>query len=89
MFKTTICKVSFIIKNNLFIWKIHGTVVAKNCSADKPCVIQSGVLEPAYYKYVFGSTEIAEWFIKNNKILTRKLRLTTLGYDKTDRVIVE
>jgi hypothetical protein len=87
--RTTIAKVTLTPEGYAFRWTIEGTVVARgHHTADAQTgSIQSALLSRKYWKEAFGSITNGDSLHASGKSLTRKLRLTTLGYDRDDRVI--
>lgn len=87
--RTTIAKVTPTPERDAFRWTIDGTVVARgHHTADAPTgCVQSMVVYASTYRDIFGSVAKAEALLASGTSLTRKLRLTTLGYDRDDRVI--
>lgn len=82
----------FYVANSIIYFEVlDGIIVAKGCTINKPCCVQKGIVytDNRWYDYIFGSAKNAEKFIDDNGILIKKLRLTTLGYDRTDRVYLK
>lgn len=89
--KTTIARVTLIPhEGRTFRWSIEGTVVAGNEPLSSPLCVQCSILhdDRGRWIHVFGSRQKALELLAAGKPFTRRLRLTTLGYDRTDRVVV-
>lgn len=85
--KTTIARVWFTARDGEIFFQVKGTVVARGMTVEKPGVCSGDRLYPARWAYVFGSFDAGNAFALGGGVMTRKVRLTTLGYDRSDRVV--